>query len=459
MWDFGAGSNSSPKTSTSPTGQVTWSASDKYTVTLTIACSTGSPIPWSQTIDIRPPTEAPPVVSAVSPQEGPTTGGTNLAITGMNLTGATTVSFIGSTGVSTTTPNVESDTQLKVTSPPGSGTAYITVTTPAGTSRATANDSFTYVLVSACPTQPPTAIANSEYSQKLSVSGGVPPYTWGPVGPVGAGLNLSADGTVSTGTGGTVSSASSSLTFEARVTDAKGTTGGGSCTIPILLDVTSNSQGTINEGPFGALSFNGQATYKRALNQVSLAVALSVTPFCPLGGLGPCFGPTAYFWVNINGTLLPIHQFVGNPPSSRSTWSTNVSWTDTVSVDYQQQSPVTIQIIYEEDLYQSSSGSLAGGSYTASAGYSRGSNTVYFTLALSNPQAFAAERVNAQVEVQDAAGNTIYTSPPVELTACASLDPTCTSTPSKSWSWAVSPSSCPYYAARLNIMLSPALRQ
>jgi Divergent InlB B-repeat domain/IPT/TIG domain len=62
----------------------------------------------------------PPVVSGVTPNKGPSAGGTEVTITGTNLTNVTEVKF-GSVGVvctnSASTCKVESDTEVKATSP------------------------------------------------------------------------------------------------------------------------------------------------------------------------------------------------------------------------------------------------------------------------------------------------------------------------------------------------------
>jgi hypothetical protein len=85
---------------------------------------------------------APPTVTAVSPNKGPTGGGTVVSITGTNLTGATAVNFGGNAATSMT---VNSATLITATSPAGSaGVVDITVITPGGTSATSAADQFTY---------------------------------------------------------------------------------------------------------------------------------------------------------------------------------------------------------------------------------------------------------------------------------------------------------------------------
>jgi len=76
------------------------------------------------------PLGARPRISAVSPNTGPSAGGTSVTITGINFTDATAINF-GSNSAAFT---VVSDTQITATSPAGSGTAFITVTTPEGVS-------------------------------------------------------------------------------------------------------------------------------------------------------------------------------------------------------------------------------------------------------------------------------------------------------------------------------------
>src|SRR6516162_3151416 len=72
----------------------------------------------------------PPAVTNVSPNTGPTSGGTNVTITGTNFSGATAVRF-GSNAAGSFTVN--SATQITATSPAGSGTVDVTVTTEGGT--------------------------------------------------------------------------------------------------------------------------------------------------------------------------------------------------------------------------------------------------------------------------------------------------------------------------------------
>ncbi|MGW1555224.1 IPT/TIG domain-containing protein [Streptomyces sp. NPDC002144] len=100
---------------------------------------------------------ATPVVTGLTPSNGPTSGGTSVTLAGTGFTGATTVTFAG---VPATSFTVNSASQITAVTPAGSaGAAVVTVTTPGGTS---APDAFFFyaappVLSSAEPARGPTA--------------------------------------------------------------------------------------------------------------------------------------------------------------------------------------------------------------------------------------------------------------------------------------------------------------
>jgi hypothetical protein len=91
-----------------------------------------------------------PVVSHLSPQAGPTAGGTTVTLTGRGLAGASDVRF-GSTRAASV--HVESSTRITVTSPSrAAGPVDVTVTTAGGSAKVV--DAFTFVA-------PPTLTAVS----------------------------------------------------------------------------------------------------------------------------------------------------------------------------------------------------------------------------------------------------------------------------------------------------------
>jgi hypothetical protein len=83
----------------------------------------------------------PPIVSGISSKCGPTTGGTNVIITGSSFSYATSV-FFGT--VSAQSFAINSDTEITAVSPAGSGTVDVTVTNPGGTSAKSQADQFIY---------------------------------------------------------------------------------------------------------------------------------------------------------------------------------------------------------------------------------------------------------------------------------------------------------------------------
>lgn len=83
-----------------------------------------------------------PAVTAVSPADGPVTGGTTVTITGSGFTGTTSVSF---GGVPASSFTVDSAISITAISPAhDAGTVDVTVTTPGGTSATGSADQFTY---------------------------------------------------------------------------------------------------------------------------------------------------------------------------------------------------------------------------------------------------------------------------------------------------------------------------
>ncbi len=83
-----------------------------------------------------------PVVTGLSPNYGPTSGGTEVAITGSGFTGATQVNFGSATEYEI---NVVNDSTIDVWAPGESaGIVNVTVTTPGGTSSTSSADHYAY---------------------------------------------------------------------------------------------------------------------------------------------------------------------------------------------------------------------------------------------------------------------------------------------------------------------------
>ncbi|WP_245714205.1 beta strand repeat-containing protein, partial [Nocardia vaccinii] len=101
------------------------------TVTVTATGGTSNPVFYTYV--------SAPMLAAVTPDQGPETGGNTVTLTGTGLTGTTAVHF-GATPATSFT--VVSDTDISAVAPAGTGTVNTTATTPGGT---TNNILYTYV--------------------------------------------------------------------------------------------------------------------------------------------------------------------------------------------------------------------------------------------------------------------------------------------------------------------------
>ncbi len=158
-----------------------------------------------------------PTVTGVSPNSGPTAGGTLVMITGSNfIPGATVVSF-GATPATGVTVN--SPTQITATAPAGSaGTVDITVTTAGGTNVTNTADQYTYVaaptVTSISPTSGPATGGTTVIITGTNFSGATA-VTFGGTAASGYTVNSATQitATAPAGTG----------TVDVRVTTAGGT--------------------------------------------------------------------------------------------------------------------------------------------------------------------------------------------------------------------------------------------
>jgi hypothetical protein len=101
-----------------------------------------------------------PIVTGLSPNQGPASGGTTVTLTGANFSGATAVLF---DGVAADSFTVVSATQITVVTPAhAAGAAAVTVITPGGTSNPDDPDAYFYYaaspsLTALTPTSGPAA--------------------------------------------------------------------------------------------------------------------------------------------------------------------------------------------------------------------------------------------------------------------------------------------------------------
>lgn len=175
----------------------------------------------------------PPVITSVSPNQGPVSGGTGVVITGTDLADAHTVIF-GTHELHSFT--VENPTRITLDTPAGiEGPVDVIVTTPFGT--ATMANGFTYVVPSDFVFDPgegalPEAMAGEAYQQPITATGGVAPMLYsldGGAMPAGMVLNLST-GEI---TGPLDADTEGDYSFTVAVRDAIGATGRASYTLAV----------------------------------------------------------------------------------------------------------------------------------------------------------------------------------------------------------------------------------
>lgn len=166
IWNFGDGA---VLTTSTPITTHTYAAAGNYIVTLTVVNSAGTsttqvftgqtmsrnggPLAaFAQFITIFPAPPAPPTVTSVVPNQGPTTGGNVVTINGTNFTGAIAVKFGSTPALSFI---VVSDSVIVAIAPPGvPSTVDVTVTNPIGTSPFTPADLYTYIFAPPAPSTP-----------------------------------------------------------------------------------------------------------------------------------------------------------------------------------------------------------------------------------------------------------------------------------------------------------------
>ena len=252
-----------------------------------------------------------PVVTSVSPNSGPFSGGTTVTIAGTNLSYATGVSF-GSQpaffyGVSATA--------ITAVAPAGSGGVDVTVTTPAGTSTANPSaDEFTYtppapVISSVVPGTGPAAggtsvvLTGSGLSGASAVDFGAVPgsiITNSPtaitvVSPPGTGtvaITVTVDGTVSAGSSFTY--AATPVAVVTSVSPATGPWSGGTSVVVTGTNLWSTS----------GVEFGSQPAF------FSDVTATSLTAIAPAG--------TGVVDVRIT---TPAGTSSANPPSDSFTYT------------------------------------------------------------------------------------------------------------------------------------------
>jgi formylglycine-generating enzyme required for sulfatase activity len=111
-----------------------------------------------------------PALTSVTPNSGPTSGGTTITLTGTNLTGTTGVTIGGAAASGVTVVNA---TTVTAVTPPGSaGVQTVAITTPNGTANLT--NGFTYIWYTVLEQSPDPAIVTNAALRKAIAATGLP---------------------------------------------------------------------------------------------------------------------------------------------------------------------------------------------------------------------------------------------------------------------------------------------
>ena len=236
--------------------------------------------------------ESTPVVTSVSPTQGPTAGATAVTISGISFAGTTTVKF-GS--VNATAYVVNSPTTITATAPAGAaGVVDITVTNFVATSATSAGDQFTYVpapsITSISPTFGPAAGGTSVTITGTNLSNAIQVAFGGNAGtiiansatsitvtsPAGAGAGAGAGAvSVSLSTPGGTTTAGSQFTYGPSVSGIAPTFGASTGATSVVITgtgftgTTSVKFGTANAASYTVTSSTSITAVSPASNSAS----------------------------------------------------------------------------------------------------------------------------------------------------------------------------------------------
>ena len=229
-----------------------------------------------------------PVVTGVSPSNGPGSGGTAVTITGSGFVPGEVVRF--GSDIATVTGINATGSSLSVTAPAGVASVDVTVTTPAGTSATTPADLFAYDAPTVSSVSPGSGPTAGVTVVTIGGSGFVPGAT------VSFGANPAADVTVNSSTSITATSPAGVASVDVTVTTPAGT----SATTPadqflygdLELTALSPSGGSTVGGTVVTITGTGfadGATVNFGGNpatDVTVNSSTSITATSPAGGAG-----------------------------------------------------------------------------------------------------------------------------------------------------------------------------
>jgi hypothetical protein len=278
---------------------------------------------------------AAPVVTSVSPNQGPAAGGTTVTVNGTGFTNVTNVRFGTKPSPSFTVTTVNGVTVLRAVTPAGTGTVNVTVTTTQGTS--TQFVPFTYVspdptLSSLTPTQGASSGGTTVTLTGSNLSGATAVQFGGEAASftVDSGTQITAvspahaagpvDVTVTT-PGGTSNALAFTYIAAPSVTGLSPTQGPVSGGTTVTLTGTDFSGATAVEfGGVAAASFTvDSSTQITAVTPAHVAGPAAVTVTAPAGVSNP-ENPNAFFFFAESPSLASLA-----PPSGPTAGGTAVT--------------------------------------------------------------------------------------------------------------------------------------
>jgi Big-like domain-containing protein/autotransporter-like protein/IPT/TIG domain-containing protein len=252
------------------------SAGVKNNTTGPITSDATGPAATSNTATITV-TQVTPAVTSISPNSGPTVGGTSVTITGTNFAGATAVKF-GSAAA--TSFSVNSATSITATSPPGTGIVDVTVTAAGVTSATSPADQFTFSLplptvTSVSPNAgPPGTIVTVTGTNFIGTTA------------LKFGTTAAASFTVNSATSITATSPAGTGTVDVTVTTPGGTSATGSADqFSFMVATTTAIASSLNPSSFGqAVTFSAKVTGSSPTGAVTFLDGGAVIGTVTLGG-------------------------------------------------------------------------------------------------------------------------------------------------------------------------------
>lgn len=402
----------------------------------------GGSVTGSATVTYVPPPM--PSVTSVTPNSGPTAGGTAITISGTNFTGATGATIGGAAVTSFSVVN--STTITGVTPARTAGAKTVTVQHPNGDD--SLSSGFTYIAagVTVSPGSLSAANIGTAYNQAITASGGTAPYTYAvTAGALPAGLTLSSGGTLS----GTPT-AGGSFNFTVTATDSAGSPASGSQAYALTVNPPTIMLSPLVPSGTATVPFSqtitasgGTASYSFAVTSGALPPGLTLASNGSLTGTPTATG-TFNFTVTATDSSTGAGPYTGSsayslvidPASVSITPATASLPAGTAAVAYSQQlsatggtGAYTWSVSFgalPAGLTLNSSSGLISGTPTAAGNFtfnvtavnSNGSGTRGYTLAIAAPNlqltssAFANGRLNtpySQTNFTPSGGTAPYT--------------------------------------------------